>query len=305
MSSSYRSFIPLSAFGAFHDPIMLRDPSGGRGSRGPRARAEVGPEGVPSLVLGGRPVVLRTSFRVAKEDGIRFADVTGDDNPIHREGEVIPGALTVSRIVLPLEIMLPHESIQKLEATFTGVARYGYRTCVNGRLWAEDDATLHYEAWLSQGDARVATLRARLVHTGPGEPVAVSLRRDVRRELDRARAFLRSCRVRPSSYFRKPWGMDLSYPTAFLAALPSGELVRQFQGASGGLLNRLTLEFDPGRKVALASKELPEAAVELRSPLRKTFNRVATMIRAGLVTFGRGTALVLSSEGAASRRALA
>ncbi len=302
MANAASSYIPLSALGSMMDPIALRDPRGRRA----RHRVTLGPDGRPRLALAGGPLTMRTSFHVTKRDGAAFTELTGDDNPIHREGDVIAGAYTIARLALPLEILLPEMAIASIESTFTAVTYYDRRTTVTGRLWAEDDQ-VRFEARLHQGGRESAIVRAGLVYVGPSQPSAVTprLKKDVKREFARVRSFLRACRVRPLAYFRKPWGLDLTYPTAFLAALPSGELVRRFEGGAGGMLNRLSLEFEPGRKVALASHELPEAQVKIPSRLRKTFNRVATLIRAGIHTLGRGNALVLSAEGAAERGAMA
>jgi len=199
-------------------------------------------------------------------------------------------------------VLLPEMSIVSVEATFNAIALYDQRTVLCGRLTAGDEAgTLKFEGRVTQGYRDVATVTAGLVHMGATPPVPDNpkLKKSVRRELARVRSFLRACRVRPLAYFRRQGaGMDLSYPTAFLAALPSGELVRSFEGGAGGLLNRLSLQFEPGHKVPLASREVPEARVEMPSKLRKTFNRIATKIRAGLTTLGRGNALVLTAEGA-------
>ena len=46
----------------------------------------------------------------------------------------------------------------------------------------------------------------------------------------------------------KPEGRDLFYLYAFFASLPSGEMVERLLG-QGGILNRLTLEFDADKVV--------------------------------------------------------
>ncbi|MBI3724871.1 hypothetical protein HY251_13085 [bacterium] len=82
---------------------------------------------------------------------------------------------------------------------------------------------------------------------------------------------------------------DLSYPYAFLASLPSGEMVERLSG-QGGILNRLTLEFDAA-KLPIAGP--PEVSLELPERLRKSFNKVLTRIKEGVLTAARGAALIL------------
>src|SRR5574340_1244207 len=45
--------------------------------------------------------LIKHEYRISKQDGERFVDVTNDNNLIHREGNIVPGAMTVSKIILP------------------------------------------------------------------------------------------------------------------------------------------------------------------------------------------------------------
>ncbi|MFC1708372.1 hypothetical protein ACFL59_16390, partial [Planctomycetota bacterium] len=120
--------------------------------------------------------------------------------------------------------------------------------------------------------------------------------------LKRVRAFIQSLGMVPYAYFGrssvgKRSDRGFFYPRAFLAALPTGEMVRQLRG-EGGLLNKLSLEFSPGVRIPI-SRDTPPL-VELEPPKRRrtTFNRILTAIRDSFGTAVRGTALVLSGDAA-------
>ena len=92
-----------------------------------------------------------------------------------------------------------------------------------------------------------------------------------------------------AAHFHKATDADLTYPIAFLASLPSGSMVRRFEG-HGGILNRLTLEFG-AEPLPLTGP--PEVSLELPKRLRASFNRVLTSVKEGVRTAVQGSALVL------------
>jgi hypothetical protein len=95
--------------------------------------------------------------------------------------------------------------------------------------------------------------------------------------------------IDPQAHLQKDAGPDLSYPLAFLASLPSGSMVERLQG-DGGLLNRLTFEFDRAR---LPLTGPPEVRLELPTRIRQSFTKILTLVKDGVSTAIRGTALVL------------
>ena len=91
------------------------------------------------------------------------------------------------------------------------------------------------------------------------------------------------------AYFRKPEGLDCSYPFAYVASLPSGALVRTLKG-DGGILGSLKLSFLAEEKRAIRGPG-PEVTVEPRR-WRKAWGRIATAIKEGVTTYLLGSALV-------------
>src|SRR3972149_5865342 len=78
--------------------------------------------------------LIKHEYRISKQNGEQFVDVTNDNNIIHRKGNIVPGAMTVSKIVLPLEILFAELEISSVNIKFIGSAFYGERTC-NLFLW--------------------------------------------------------------------------------------------------------------------------------------------------------------------------
>jgi hypothetical protein len=273
--------IPLERLAAFEDRTALRDP---------RARTPK-----PSLVLAGDgrlevqgPFQLRRTIQATKPRGREFVVATGDANPIHTDGFVVPGAWTASQMIAPLEVLLPRFAVSSLRVSFTGIAWYDQpvRLIIKVEPTAE---SVEIEAVAHQADREVArgSISGRIL----AQPVCVEVaeRKVDRAWLARVESFFTSLGIAPASYFEKPEGRDLSYPYAFLASLPSGEMVERLSG-QGGILNRLTLEFD-AEKLPIAGP--PEVSLELPERLRKSFNKIVTKIKEGMLTAVRGSALIL------------
>jgi hypothetical protein len=280
--------IPLERLGAFEDRTSLRDP---------RARTSQ-----PSLVLtrtaeGGcleveGPFQLRRTVQPTKTRGKAFAAATGDPNPIHTDGFVVPGAWTASQMIAPLEVLLPRFALTSLRVSFTGVAWYeqAVRLIIKVSPEAGDTAgALEIDAVAHQGDREVARGKVSGRILAQPKCIDVAEKKVDRDWLARVEAFFGSLGIAAKSYFEKPEGRDLSYPYAFLASLPSGEMVERLSG-QGGILNRLTLEFD-AEKLPIAGP--PEVSLELPERLRKSFNKIVTKIKEGMLTAVRGSALIL------------
>ncbi|MEK6558668.1 MAG: hypothetical protein AABZ43_00855, partial [Planctomycetota bacterium] len=73
--------------------------------------------------------LIKHEYRISREQGAHFVDVTNDNNLIHRKGNIVPGAMTVSKIILPLEIIFSELEISSVNIKFTGSSYYGERTC--------------------------------------------------------------------------------------------------------------------------------------------------------------------------------
>jgi len=274
--------VALDRLAAFEDRTSLRDP---------KARTNN-----PSLVLGENgtlevrgPFQVRRTALATKGRGRLFVVATGDPNPIHTDGFVVPGAWTASQMVAPLEVLFPRLQLTSLRVSFTGIAWYEQPVRVTLRVTPEPENRIKVDAVAFQGDREIAT------GTIGGEVLPVVPRVEVaERKVDtawlaRVETFFRSLGIAPASYLEKPEGRDLSYPYAFLASLPSGEMVERLSG-QGGILNRLTLEFDAAR---LPIAGPPEVSLELPERLRKSFNKIVTRIKEGVLTAVRGSALIL------------
>ncbi len=274
--------ISLERLAAFEDRTSLRDP---------RARTNR-----PSLVLASKgslevrgPFHIRRTVHATKPRGTTFVNATGDANPIHTEGFVVPGAWTASQIVAPIEVLLPRLQVSALRVSFTGIAWYDQPVRILMKVTPGENETLAIEASAHQGDREIA--RGEIEGKVLPEPrrVEVQERRVDLTWLGRVEAFFSSLGIESNSYLEKDGGRDCSYPYAFLASLPSGEMVQRLAG-QGGILNRLSLEFD-ANKLPIAGP--PEVSLELPERIRKSFNKIVTRIKEGVLTAVRGSALIL------------
>lgn len=273
--------VSLDRLAAFEDRTSLRDP---------RARTHH-----PSLVLAESatlevrgPFQIRRTALPTKPRGRTFVAATGDPNPIHTDGFVVPGAWTASQMVAPLEVLFPRLQLTALRVSFTGIAWYDQPIRLTLRVIPEA-STLKVDAVAYQSDREIAKGEIEGNLLAEAARVEVPERKVDVAWLGRVEAFFRSLGIEPASYLEKPKGRDLSYPCAFLASLPSGEMVERLSG-QGGILNRLTLEFDAA-KLPIAGP--PEVSLELPERLRKSFNKIVTRIKEGVLTAVRGSALIL------------
>jgi hypothetical protein len=272
--------IPAGRMAAFGDRIVVRDP------RGRSAR--------PSLVSTSAGLEIRGPFQIrrslipTRDRGVKFVDATGDANPIHRIGEVVPGAFVASQFVSAAEILLPGLHLDRLRATFSGVCWYDRALRVTVKATpVEGGLTFEAAAYQDEREVARATLSGHLREHD--SRVELPLSKVDGAWLMKVVGFYEALGIDPEIYFHGNGGPDLSYPIAFLASLPSGSMVERFKGA-GGILNRLTLEFGEN-KLAIAGP--PEVSLELPKRLRRSFNKILTRVKDGVETAVRGTALVL------------
>lgn len=290
VNPTFRAPLPARRLAAFHDRLVLRDP------RGRTRRPSIVPTGDGVEVRG--PFEIRRHVVVTRARGVHFADATGDPNPIHRDGEVVPGAYLAAQAVSTLEVLLPRLRLESLRVSFLGVSWYGRAARLSLRCTpiacpAAGDAPaapgLRAELRAYQDEREVANgvLEGRLE---PDEPhLDLPLHRVDTHWLGRVLEFYDALGIDPQAHLQKARGPDLSYPLGFLASLPSGSMVQRFQG-EGGVLNRLTLEF---HRTRLGLVGPPEVSVELPQRLRQSFTKILTAVKEGVETALRGTALVL------------
>lgn len=277
--------LPATRLAAFGDRTILRDP------RARTRRPSLLPDG-DAWVLGG-PFEVRRHLVVPRARGVRFAEATGDPNPIHREGDVVPGAFLAAQTVGTLEALFPTLRLESLRVSFTGIAWYdrslrlAIRCAPTIAPGGAPGLTAQATAWQDEREVSSAVVEARF--EPDARRVDLPLASVDQGWLGRVLECFQSLGIDPQAWLVKPGGPDLSYPLAFLASLPSGSMVQRFQG-DGGVLNRLTFEFNRA-KLPLAGP--PEVSVELPSRLRQSFTKILTFVKEGVETALRGTALVL------------
>jgi hypothetical protein len=285
-------FLRRAALDALDDRVVVRDPAG-RGAF---------PHLVPTTVAGERALLARGSFlirlryAVPKAEGVAFCRATGDDNPIHSVGDVVPGAYTAAKVLLPIEVLFPALEIAQTSIRFTSIALYDRPifTVFRCEPTAEGAA---FHAVTSQEGRPVAEVMAYARRVAPAPSAEVARRKVNVERLRAVRSFIRSLHVAPHAYFRHAARVGYFYPKSFLASLPSGAMVRTLRG-EGGLLNKLSLEFE-GERVAITGREDP--AVQIEQPkARRSFNKILAAIGDGIRTYVRGSALVSTGEVAAS-----
>ena len=84
-------------------------------------------------------------------------------------------------------------------------------------------------------------------------------------------------------------------PLAFIASLPSGEIVKRMSG-QGGMLNILEFNFQEHKKIPLIGPDPPHVVLQQGKP-RKAFNRILADIIDGVVTYCKGSAVVHPEAG--------
>jgi hypothetical protein len=271
----------LSNLSRFRDALAVRDPAGAS------AHPSLAGDG-ETVRAHGRFLVLH-EYRVPRDASLRFLEVTRDENPIHVSGDIVPGALTLSKTLLHLEVLLDDFSVSAVKAKFTGASFYGERT-VNHYFASPGGkpGTVSVEAVTYQAGRMIAKMEIEgAVRPADRRLEERPLRRDalphVRENLSLLRMFHESLGVETQ-------GLGGAFPSAFLASLPSGEMVRQFRG-EGGMLNVLSLDFGQGA-FPISSPTLPEVRLEKGRPGPMSFSRIRTRIVGGARTYGEGFALV-------------
>jgi len=276
--------------GAFTDHLLLRD-----------AKAcSQRPALLPHPHSGRRRLQIRDDFTlqcehvVSASRGQQFLEITQDPNDIHAKENILPGALTVAKVLLPIEILVPALKIEALRAKFRAAAFYGERT-INSMSWHYvDESSVRVDVTAYQSQRVVAT--ASVFGEITREPLAIEEIKERKvnpDELSRVSEFMEVLGVHPEAYFDKDGLIDFTYPFAFMAALPSGEIVRQFEGV-GGIINMLSLDLGDEAKMPITGSGAPEIRLKT-GRVRQTFQRIITDIIDGITTYYRGAALVYPS----------
>lgn len=272
-------------FGALGDSYFLRDPAG----RSPRPRLRTGMGGEAIEAHGA--FLLHHDYAITRHDGARFVDVTGDPNPIHREGNVVAGAMTLSKMLLPLEVVLPTAQVLSVQTKFTSVAFYGDRIRNVFRFEPDKDGVWKVEVNTYQAGRRVAKSALKCQATASAAtPAKVRERRVNKGQAAKVAEFCDALGVEFEGYVDQAWGRNYTYPLSFLASLPSGAIVEQMSG-QGGLLNALTLDFEGMPRVPMVGRAAPTVQLEQRKQ-RRSFNKIIANIVQGIVTYCKGHAIV-------------
>jgi len=296
-------FLPYQDLNRFSDVVLLRDPRGKsifRSLHHLGASRGSGGKGAPSRPAGiavTGPFLLHQMFTVTREQGISFVTATGDENPIHREGDVVPGAMTGARAVSSLEALFPRLGVTRVRIKFTAVARYGRPMRQQIVVSFRERGVLEARMRIEQEGVCVAEgqVAARIFDSVPRP--GVGKWRVNKEELKRVEEFFRSLGIAPDLYLRAESGFNYSYPRGFLASLPSGEMVRQLSG-EGGYLTTLDLGFPEGPPPGITGAGRPEVSLET-ARRRPSFWKIVTRIRQGLEEHCKGFALVFSPSAAA------
>lgn len=278
--------ISNQSLNSFGDLVLLRDP---RGRTMYRSLHPVqGPQGAGFAITGS--FSLHQVFAVEKEEGIAFVDATGDANPIHRRGEVVSGAMTAARAMAGLEALFPALGITRMSIKFRAVASYGRRMrqqlALSFRGYEDFEARLRVEQdGRDVAEGMIAgKVGAEILRPNVGK---WRVNKD---ELKRVEQFFRALKIAPDLYLRAEGEPNFGYPRAFLASLPSGEMVRRLSG-EGGFLTSLDLTFPEGVAPGIVGAGLPEVGLQ-PAKARPSFSKVLTWIKSGVEEYCKGFALV-------------
>lgn len=281
--------IALDKIEDFHqDSISFRDPKAC--TRSPSLRYGETVCGQDKIYVYDR-FLIHHNYVIQKSSGKRFAEITNDKNEIHRKGNVIPGAMTVSKITLPLEILIPELEISNINFKFTNSSEYNKKT---KNVYSFQFISPEYiQIEVNTYQAQKTVVRAIITGTINlnKEPATKIKEEDVNeKNLNLVREFFNTLGIESEAYIQKDGYRDYTYPLSYIAALPSAEIVKQMEG-NGGMINILRMDFGSVKMIPITAEKGPEVKIE-RARKRTTFNKIITEIASGLVTYYRGLAIV-------------
>jgi hypothetical protein len=234
---------------------------------------------------------IKHEYIVPKSLGRKFVEVTHDKNNIHRNGNIVPGAITMSKVLLPLEVLIPDLIISKVNIKFTGIARYGERI-LNMFSWqfvSHDYIQIEVKTYQAQKSIAKTILLGRL-RPSKSKIVKVSEEAVNRKHLAVVKGYFDALQIHHEEYIQKEDYMDYTYPLAYIASLPSAEIVNRMHG-QGGMINILKMDFGTMPRIPITGETGPGVKLQ-RQRERNTFNKIITEIVEGLVTHYRGLAIV-------------
>jgi len=281
--------IPLSKLEDFlQDSIYFRDTRAR--TRLPSLRHGEDSNGEERLYVFDK-FLMHHDYVIQKSSGKRFVEITNDHNEIHRSGNVIPGAMTISKIILPLEILVPELEIHNVNFKFTNSSIYDEKTkdVFSFQFINSDYIQINVNTFQSQMTVAKTVITGRINHF---REKSVKVKEDDVNEtkLNTVREYLGTLAIEGEAYIQKENYRDYTYPLSYIATLPSAELVKQMEG-DGGMINMLKLDFGNVKMIPITDEKGPEVKLE-RTRERTSFNKIITEIVSGVVTYYRGLAIV-------------
>ena len=281
--------IPLSKLEDFlQDSIYFRDTRAR--TRLPSLRHGEDSNGNERLYAFDR-FLMHHDYIIQKSSGRRFVEITNDKNEIHRSGNVIPGAMTVSKIILPLEILIPELEIHNVSIKFTDSSIYDEKTkdVFSFQFVNHEQVQINVNTFQSQKTVAKTVIIGRL---NPFREKTTKVEeKDVNEtKLNDVREYLGTLAIEGEAYIQKDNYRDYTYPLSYIATLPSAAIVKQMEG-NGGMINMLKMDFGNVKMIPITDEKGPEVKLE-RARQRTSFNKIITEIVNGVVTYYRGLAIV-------------
>ncbi len=291
MNNTHQPFfgIPLSKLEDFlQDSIYFRDTRAR--TRFPSLRHGEDSNGNERLYAFDR-FLMHHDYIIQKSSGRRFVEITNDKNEIHRSGNVIPGAMTVSKIILPLEILIPELEIHNVSIKFTDSSIYDEKTkdVFSFQFVNHEQVQINVNTFQSQKTVAKTVITGRL---NPFREKTTKVEeKDVNEtKLNDVREYLGTLAIEGEAYIQKDNSRDYTYPLSYIATLPSAAIVKQMEG-NGGMINMLKMDFGNVKMIPITDEKGPEVKLE-RARQRTSFNKIITEIVNGVVTYYRGLAIV-------------
>ncbi|MDR4498487.1 MAG: hypothetical protein MRK02_11300 [Candidatus Scalindua sp.] len=223
--------------------------------------------------------------------GKRFVEITNDNNEIHSTGNVVPGAMTVSKIILPLEILIPELEISNINVKFTNRSLYGEKTRNIFSFQFTSNEYIQIEVNTIQLQKTVArALITGKINTDKSLDIKVKEEDVNETNLNVLREYFDTLAIESEAYLQKDDYRDYTYPLSYISALPSAEIVKQMEG-EGGMINVLRMNFGNVERIPIIDAKGPEVKLA-RARERTTFNKIITEIITNLVTYYHGLAIV-------------
>ncbi len=281
--------IPLSKLEDFlQDSIYFRDTRAR--TRFPSLRHGEDSNGNERLYAFDR-FLMHHDYVIQKSSGRRFVEITNDKNEIHRSGNVIPGAMTVSKIILPLEILIPELEIHNVSIKFTDSSIYDEKTksVFSFQFVNHEHIQINVNTFQSQETVAKTVITGRI---NPFREKTTKVKEEDVNEtrLNGVREYLGTLAIEGEAYIQKDNYRDYTYPLSYIATLPSAAIVKQMEG-NGGMINMLKMDFGNVKMIPITDEKGPEVKLE-RTRERTSFNKIITEIVNGVVTYYRGLAIV-------------